>query len=266
MYIYVNEVKKEINKGDKVSHIVERVKPLADIYIVNGYPVDKEFVLKDKDRLVLIQKGVMPKEDELEAVMQGRHTPEVYYKLKSKRVLLIGLGGLGSVIAIALARMGVGKIIGIDFDIVEPSNLNRQQYFIRHIGMKKVEAMKEIIGNITPFCEFEGIDTLVTKENIASFMKDADIVIEAVDREEIKAMIVQETLLQSKDLKIIAASGMAGYFDSNSIITRKINSRLYMCGDGEEAAREGCGLMAPRVGIAASHQANLAVRILLGEN
>lgn len=265
MYIYVNEIKEEINNGDKVSYVVERLKPLADIYIVNGYPVDKDFVLKDKDRLVLIQKGVMPEKDELEAVMQGRHTPEVYYKLKSKKVLLIGLGGLGSAIAIALARIGVGKIIGVDFDIVEPSNLNRQQYFIKHIGMKKVHAMKEIISDITPFCDFEGIDAFVLKENISSFIKDVDIVIEAVDREEIKSMIVQETLIQNKDLKIIASSGMAGYFDSNLIITRKINNRFYLCGDGKEAAREGCGLMAPRVGIAASHQANLAVRILLNE-
>ena len=68
-----------------------------------------------------------------------------------------------------------------------------------------------------------------------------------------------------RDKILIASSGMAGYYPSNEIRTRKINERFYICGDGESEAKEGFGLMAPRVAICANHMANCALRLILGE-
>ncbi len=87
----------------------------------------------------------MPPQDEFESLMCARHTPHVFEKVKSAKVAIAGLGGLGSNIAVNLARTGVGNLHLIDFDIVEPSNLNRQQYKVKHLGLYKTEALKNEI-------------------------------------------------------------------------------------------------------------------------
>ena len=74
-------------------------------------------------------------------------------------------------IAISLSRVGVGEIILVDYDVVEPSNLNRQQYFVKHIGMKKTDALKSIIDEINPFVKIKTKDIFVIKENI-DFLKE----------------------------------------------------------------------------------------------
>ena len=65
--------------------------------------------------------------------------------------------------------------------------------------------------------------------------------------------------------KVVAASGMAGFYSNNLIESKKINGRFYICGDFVNEARVGEGLMAPRVGIVANHEANMVVRLLLNE-
>ena len=121
------------------------------IAIYNGYILQNDEELKENDNLVFIEKGKMPKEDELESCMASRHTPNVHKKLKASKVAIAGLGGLGSNIAVMLSRTGVGELLLIDFDIVEPSNLNRQSYYIRHLGMYKTDAIKEQLKEINPF-------------------------------------------------------------------------------------------------------------------
>lgn len=118
---------------------------------------------------------------------------------------------------------------------------------------------------INPFINIEVVDTYVDKDNIKDLFEDMDIVIEAFDGAENKAMIVREVLLQTEKPKVISASGMAGYYSNNLIISKKINTRLYMCGDFKNEAKVNEGLMAPRVGIAACHEANMALRLILGE-
>lgn len=228
--------------------------------------LEKEDVsLKENDRVTFIKRGEMPSKDELESLMVSRHTPLVHNKLKEGKVAIAGVGGLGSNVAISLARVGVGFIKIIDFDVVEPSNLNRQQYYIRHIGMKKVEALKEILMDINPFIEVQAIDIRIDKENIEDLFKDVDIVVEAFDDASYKALIVSEVLYKFKDKRIVSASGMAGFYSNNMIKSKKINKRLYICGDFVHEAKMGDGLMAPRVAIVANHEANTVVRLLLDE-
>ena len=79
---------------------------------------------------------------EIEAMLIERHTKPVYEKLQKAKVAIAGLGGLGSHIAVALVRMGVGHLYLVDFDKVDSSNLNRQYYRSCHIGVYKTEALK----------------------------------------------------------------------------------------------------------------------------
>ena len=234
------------------------------ITILNGFQTFDDYDLNEKDEVSFIKKGKMPPQDEFESLMCARHTPHVFEKVKAARVAIAGLGGLGSNIAISLARTGVGHLHLIDFDIVEPSNLNRQQYKIKHLGLHKTEALKNEIEEINPFIKVT-IDTVrVTEENVQTLFKEEDIVCEAFDNPAAKALLVN-TLLEIYPLKkIVSASGMAGYESSNTIVTKKITDNFYLCGDGKTGAMVGRGLMAPRVSICAGHQANMVLRLILG--
>lgn len=234
------------------------------ITIFNGFQTFDDYELSENDEVNFIEKGKMPPQDEFESLMCARHTPHVFEKVKAAKVAIAGLGGLGSNIAVSLARTGVGHLHLIDFDIVEPSNLNRQQYKIKHLGLYKTEALKNEIEEINPFIEVT-IDTVqVTEENIKSLFEDDDIICEAFDNPKAKALIVNNIIECYPQKKIVSASGMAGYESSNTIITRKITDNFYLCGDGTTGAMVGRGLMAPRVSICAGHQANMILRLILG--
>lgn len=264
MKILLNE-KEFITDIKSIYDLKNEVKKDADIMILNGFPVSKDETINEGDQVSFIKRGEIPSRDELEGLLVSRHTPKVYKALKKGRVAIAGLGGLGSNVALSLARVGIGYIKLIDFDVVEPSNLNRQQYFVSHIGMKKTEALKEILTQVNPFINLEIVDTKVTTDNINELFNDVDIILECFDKADCKAMIVNEVLQKFKDKKIISSSGMAGFYSNNIIKTKKINSRLYICGDFVNEARKGNGLMAPRVAIAANHEANTVVRLLLNE-
>lgn len=207
----------------------------------------------------------IPDKSEIDNVLSMRHTQEVFEKLKNARVAVAGLGGLGSNIALMLARAGVGTLHMIDFDEVDLSNLNRQQYFISHLGMYKTDAIKDEICRINPYINVITDCIKVTDENIDMLFKDDNIICEAFDNPDCKAMLVNRILETRKDAYIVAASGMAGTEKSNTIITRKITDRFYLCGDETSGAVKGNGLMSPRVTICAAHQANAILRIILGK-
>lgn len=265
MKIYVNEVLKEIQGENlKVFDVRDKFKKNADVVILNGFPIKENKMLKENDRVSLIKKGEVLGLSELESLMISRHTPNIHKKLKESSVAVLGLGGLGSNIAISLARIGVGHLLLVDFDIVEPSNLNRQQYFIKDIGMYKTDALKKNIKDINPFIKVETVNTLIDSSNI-DICKDVSIIIEAFDNPVYKAEIANAVLMNMKDKYLISSSGMAGLYDSNLIKTRKIKERFFICGDMVNEAKEGCGLMAPRVSICANHMANLAAKLLVGE-
>ncbi len=265
MTVKVNEVNRSVQKGTTLLDLRDRYKPDADVLVVNGFPAPPETILKEQDQVVLIRRGETPGPDELETLMVARHTPGVHARMKSAVVGVAGLGGLGSAVAISLARMGIGTLILADFDIVEPSNLNRQNYFIEHIGRPKTEAMAQILAHINPYIRVRTHQVILTPDNIPHIFKSATIVVECFDGAAAKAMIIETVADALPGAIAVGASGLAGYGDSNGILTRRFGKRVFIVGDLVTAAQPGRGLMAPRVGIAASHQANLVVSLLMDE-
>lgn len=265
MKIRINENTVSIAEGLTLREVAGQYKPDADILILNGFPAEPESLLQEGDELFLIRRGEQPDANELEFLMVSRHTPGVHTRLKQACVGIAGVGGLGSAVAVALARIGVGHLIMADFDIVEPSNLNRQQFFVDQIGQLKVYALADTLRRINPYITIEPHAVRLDPVNLPAVFASCSVVIEAFDLAEMKAMLVDAVLEQLPETTVVAASGVAGYGSNNSITTRRIASRLYLVGDGCSEAAPGNGLMAPRVAIAAGHQANQAVRLILGE-
>lgn len=266
MKIRINEHPAEVAPGISLAALAEQYKLGADVLILNGFPAPAATQLKEGDEVFLIKRGQQPSRDELEGLMAARHTPGIHAKLKQACVGIAGVGGLGSAVAVALARIGIGRLIIADFDVVEPSNLNRQQYFIDQIGYPKVQALADNLKRINPYVSVEPHPLLLTPENIPEIFALCPVVVEAFDRADMKAMLVDTVLSALPQATVIAASGLAGYGSNNTVATRKVSQRLYLVGDNVSEAKPGNGLMAPRVGIAAHHQANQAVRIILGED
>lgn len=263
--IKINEKETLVPPHTTLFHLKNQYKPNAEVILYNGFPVNSDRLLKEGDAIVLIKKGETPSPEEFESFMMARHTPGVHQKIKKSTVGIAGLGGLGSAIAIALARIGIGKLILVDFDVVEPSNLNRQQYFVHQIGMLKVEALQKNIALINPYVSIQVYQEKLDRNNVERIFKEAEVVVEAFDRAEEKAMLINTVSEKMPDKYIVAASGVAGYGENNEIKTVRFSSKIFIVGDHKTAAQPGVGLMAPRVGIAAHHQANTVLRILLGE-
>lgn len=201
--------------------------------------------------------------EQIHAALCERHGAAVQEKLNRARVAIAGLGGLGSNVAFALARIGVGHLHLIDFDRVDVTNLNRQQYFLRHLGMYKTDALKEELLAINPYLDIRTDCIRVTEDNISALFAGEAIVCEAFDNPEAKSMLVNAVLEHMPETFLVAASGMAGYGGSNRIRTRKITSRFFLCGDEISEPSPGHGLMAPRVALCAAHEANLIVQYIV---
>ncbi|MGN1317375.1 MAG: sulfur carrier protein ThiS adenylyltransferase ThiF [Lachnospirales bacterium] len=205
----------------------------------------------------------MTKEDFINALIE-RHGEEVYKKLINSKIAIAGLGGLGSNVAMALARAGVGEIFIVDFDDVDISNLNRQQYFIEDIGKAKTEALSNLIRKANPVIKIKSKKIMVNEDNAVEIFKSYNIVCECFDKAENKAMLINTLLSEKSDQIVVSATGMAGYSSANTITTKKINDRFYLCGDGVNGVEDGLCLFSSRVGVCANHQANMALRLLLG--
>ena len=206
----------------------------------------------------------VPTREEMLAALEKRQGADAVRKLQAATVAVCGLGGLGSNIAISLARAGVGKLILVDFDCVDVTNLHRQQYKACQVGHPKPEALLANLKEIAPYTEYETHFEKVTAENVATLLANADVVCEAFDNAEAKAMLVNAVLETMPQKFLVAASGMAGFEGGNTIRTRKIMDKFYLCGDGVSDVADGIGLVAPRVMLCAAHQALTAVRLILG--
>ena len=200
--------------------------------------------------------------EELEKQFFSKHDPKILSILRNSVVGIAGAGGLGSNVAFSLARAGIGTLIIADFDKIEPSNLNRHQYFIEQIGRSKVEALLENLRKINPFSKYEIHNLEINDDNISENFADAEILVEAFDMAEMKKMLIESWISQFPKRPIIAASGLAGFGKNEKLHTRKIGS-LYICGDEDTEVEEGISPMAPRVGIVANMQANLVLELLL---
>ena len=166
MNIKINEKWREVKENCTLYSLKNEEFPDSHVIVLNGFPLVEDKDLKEGDRVVFIKKGIMPNKEELEELMVSRHTPGIHEKLKKIKVLIAGCGGLGSNIAISLGRIGVGSISLVDFDIVEPSNLNRQQYYIEDIGEFKVTALKRNLIRINPFIKIEALNLKLSEDNM----------------------------------------------------------------------------------------------------
>lgn len=197
--------------------------------------------------------------------MNEKKAEAIKNKLKSSSVGIAGVGGLGSNAAVALARAGIGRLVLVDFDKIEESNLNRQYYFIDQIGKIKVDALKENLARINPEVEVVINNLKLIKDSMDKPFRDIDVIIEALDSAETKAEFIEEILLKLPNTPLVAASGVAGYGHSERINTKKIG-KLYMCYDEHALASDDDILIAPRVALMANWEANLALEIILGED
>ena len=205
---------------------------------------------------------MIPTKEEWIKALTERHGKELQQAFSTATVAICGLGGLGSNIAIALARAGIGKLILIDFDRVDITNLHRQQYKASQIGMYKTDALADNLREIAPYIELETHIARITEDNIVKLLQGADIICEAFDDAECKARLANTVLSELPDKYLVAASGMAGMGVTNSIKTRRITSRFYLCGDETSEVSENIGLVASRVALCAAHQAHTVLRIL----
>ena len=193
--------------------------------------------------------------------LEEREGRDNVVKLSETAVGIAGLGGLGSNIALLLARAGIGKLIIADFDTVELSNIHRQCYPLEAVGMKKTDAIEAEIRRANPWCAVEKHDIRLTPENIGVFDR-CDIVCEALDRADQKVMLIES--LSQRGRTVVSGNGMAGIGPANLINTKKLGGRLYICGDGESDVDTEGSLTSSRVAVCAAHQANAVLRLALG--
>jgi sulfur carrier protein ThiS adenylyltransferase len=237
--------------------------PAADLCIVNGGVVEADHAIHDGDRVVLIARGRTPSAEELEALMVARHSPGVHARVKAATVGIAGVGGLGSNVAISLARLGVGRLVVADGDVVEPSNLNRQQYFIDQLGMRKVEALARTLEKINPYVAVECHAVVLTRDLMPHVFRDCAVIVECFDGAEAKAMALSCARTRMRHVPWVMASGLAGYGPSDRLRLHRRFANVFVAGDGTSAAGPGAGLMAPRVALCAAIQANAVLGLLL---
>ncbi len=204
-------------------------------------------------------------EAQLYAALVKRHGEATQRKLAQAVVGIAGLGGLGSNIAVHLARLGVGTLILADFDRVDLSNLNRQHYTMHDLYRPKTEALIAQLREINPYLTYIPHTVRITPQNAASLFKNCTVICEAFDRADQKAMLIETLLTDLPEIPLVAASGMAGASSANTIQTRHRFAKLYLCGDETSDLSDHLPLMAPRVAVCAAHQATMVLRLILGE-
>lgn len=212
-----------------------------------------------------LQAHPIPSREVMREALNIRHGEDLQNKISAARVAVCGLGGLGSNIAIALARAGVGQLHLIDFDRVDLTNLNRQQYAVGQLGQYKTDALRETLSLVSPYCDVTCDTIKVTEETLPDLLRNEDYICEAFDRAEAKAMLVSGVLEHFPEKYLVAASGLAGLGSANTIQTRRVSQRFYLCGDGTSDSSVGLGLVASRVLVCAAHEANMILRLIAGE-
>ncbi len=212
-----------------------------------------------------LQAHPIPSREVMREALNIRHGEELQNKISAARVAVCGLGGLGSNIAIALARAGVGHLHLIDFDRVDLTNLNRQQYAVGQLGQYKTDALQETLSLVSPYCDVTCDTIKVTEETLPDLLRNEDYICEAFDRAEAKAMLVSGVLEHFPEKYLVAGSGLAGLGSANTIQTRRVSKRFYLCGDGTSDSSVGLGLVASRVLVCAAHEANMILRLIAGE-
>jgi len=188
---------------------------------------------------------------------------EIKQRLKHYTVGIAGAGGLGSNVAMHLTRVGIGKLVVADFDVVQESNLNRQFYFRHQLGAKKVEALKTNLLAINPELNIVIHSIKLDALSIKEIFSDVDIMVEALDRAEMKEVIAEVFQTEYPNIPLVMGNGMAGWGKSNEMRVNRFGN-LYICGDGVSEIADELPPLSPRVGICAAMQANVVLELLLG--
>ena len=203
--------------------------------------------------------------EEKTALQQALHkglTAEQSQRLQAAKVAIVGLGGLGSNVALWLARLGVGQLLLYDFDKVELSNLNRQYYFLEDVGQYKAIALLRHLKAVNPYGNYCSEVVQLTEDNLAELLSEAHIVCEALDKPEAKALLVNGVLESFPDKYLVSASGLAGFASSASMQVRQVTPHFYLCGDGISDMLQ-LPLCGARVGLCAAQEALTIARIIL---
>lgn len=215
-------------------------------------------------QLIGRQVKVMTEKEFFDALI-NRQGEEKTRRFREAKVAICGLGGMGSLVALSLARAGVGELKLMDFDEVTLSNIHRQQYRLSQVGKAKTEAVAELVNEVNPFCRVVTENGRITEENVEAVLKGYDMVCEDFDNPQAKAMLTNEVLTRFPEKTLVACSGMAGFGEANRIRTKQIAKRFYLCGDGTSDVKEAGSLVAPRVTVCAGHQALMVLQLLAGE-
>lgn len=181
-------------------------------------------------------------------------------RLERAVVGIAGAGGLGSNVAAHLVRAGVRRLVIADFDVVSPSNLNRQFFFRDQIGRRKVDALAENLRRIDPGLDLALHDVRLGAANLQSLFCGCDVVVEAFDSVESKSALLSAL----RERPVVSASGLAGWGSSNKMKVRRAGRNLVLVGDCSSDIRSGLAPQSARVGIAAAMQANAVLALLLG--
>ncbi len=187
-------------------------------------------------------------------------TEEQLVTIQSKKIGIAGAGGLGSNVAMILVRSGFTKIEIFDYDSIDASNLNRQQYFINEIGLDKVGCLTEHLFNINPDIHIQSIKAKWTRDNAHSFFSNCDFIIEAFDQADWKYQFIN--YYQPSGIPIISGNGMAGLFEKQPMFVRKLDN-VYFVGDSTTDTALGHPPMAPRVTACAAKMAEIILDLTL---
>jgi len=260
----VNERPYPFKEGICLGDLAAELKPGADVLVLNGAPAPAAALLQDGDICFLIKTGEIPSALDMERTLAARHHPEIQRCFQKASVGIMGLGGLGSAVALSLVKIGIGHLILADYDVVVLSNIHRQHYFIDQIGQLKITALKKTLVRSNPFVAIKTLNVKLTEQSIPRLFSGVDVLVECFDNPAMKAAALRTVLQHLPNTGYIGSSGMAGYGSGNTIVSRRIKPGVYIVGDNTTEVGDNTPLFAPRVGIAAHHQANQVVRLLLG--
>ena len=135
--------------------------------------------------------------EQLHDALVERHGAEIQKKLDGATVGIAGLGGLGSNLAVFLARLGIGHMILVDFDVVDITNLNRQHYTMKDLGVPKTLALVEQLEAINPYLNYETYTERVIPANVKRLFSECDVIVEAFDKPDQKAMLLENLLTRA---------------------------------------------------------------------
>lgn len=199
------------------------------------------------------------------AALSAREGEKRLAALQKGRVCICGLGGLGSRVAELLTRAGVGYLRLIDFDKLEPTNLNRQLYFMDQLGEYKADALAVTLRRITPWVELDLHRDKITPDCGDKLLAGVDVLVEAFDNPGQKAMLVNFARERFPRVPLVAASGMAGLASGNHLQIRQLSKNFYLCGDGKSGVEQNDGLYGARVNLCAAEEALTVLQLLCGE-